>query len=285
MDTKNFSVSALCETGLVKKTNQDNILVKIGEENGNEFGLFIVADGMGGLSHGDSASSIIIDEFSKWWNDSLPQILMQESNNMSVNISNSLDSMILKTNSMIIDLGNFLNTKIGSTLSLLFLYQDSYIIKHVGDSRIYIVNKTVDLLTEDHSWVHDQVKEARLTPQEAKSHPKRNVLTNCIGIYENVEWFEKINRFSSNDSFILCSDGFHNYIEEKEILESISNYFDNSDISIDDIIKNFYETVKKRGAGDNVSIIIACNNKKKNFHKLLIKRFAKIFGGKNNNEF
>ena len=276
MDTKKFSVSALCETGLVKKTNQDNILVKIGEENGNEFGLFIVADGMGGLSHGDSASSLIIDEFSKWWSDWLPQILMQECNNISHKISKSLDSMILKTNSMIIDLGNLLNTKIGSTLSLLFLYKNSYIIKHVGDSRIYIVNNKVDLLTEDHSWVHDQVKEARLTPEEAKSHPKRNVLTNCIGIYENVEWFDKSSFYSPNDSFILCSDGFHNYIEDNEILESISRYVDTLEISIDDVIKCFYETIKKRGAGDNVSIIIVCNNNKNNFHNGFFKRFKKF---------
>src|SRR5437016_3801618 len=90
---------------------------------------------------------------------------------------------------------------------------------HVGDSRIYRVRKDeIKQLTEDHSLVASMVREGLITPKEAETHPRRNVLQRSMGVAEDVEIdvqgpFE----LQENDTFILCSDGLHGLVKEPEL--------------------------------------------------------------------
>lgn len=259
MIKRSFDIGALTDIGNVKRTNQDNVLVKVGDGSSGEFGLFIVADGMGGLAAGEVASRIIVDEFSQWWDQRLSIILYEDENADFNLISSELNTLITDINKKIIDFGISINEKVGSTLSMLFIYGDKYLIKHIGDSRVYMINNSMIKLTEDHSWVAQQVREGKMTREEAKNHPKRNILTRCIGVMDNIEIFESIGDISPGDDFLLCSDGFYNFLDEDEVYNFVVSY-KNEDEDIQKGIVSLLERVKQRGAHDNISVIVVCQH-------------------------
>ncbi|ADU74750.1 serine/threonine protein phosphatase PrpC [Acetivibrio thermocellus AD2] len=287
---RSFAIGALTDIGNVKKTNEDNILVKVGDEKNGEFGLFLVADGMGGLAAGEVASGIIVNEFNLWWERQLPGILNQEGNTVLDTdtvlnaISWELDRLIQDINKKIIRFGLSINAKVGSTLTLLFIYQNKYLIKHVGDSRIYRINSSITKLTEDHSWVAQQVKEGKIKEEEAKYHPKRNILTRCLGVMENLEIFEACGDISDDDGFLVCSDGFHNYLDEHEIYCSLSSC-KKEDADVQKTLRELLEIVKLRGAADNISAVAVCQHIYRDYSdsilniKGIINRITGNFGG------
>ncbi|MCX7921655.1 MAG: protein phosphatase 2C domain-containing protein [Clostridia bacterium] len=277
MGARIFTIGTLCDIGSVKKSNQDSILVKIGEDSSGEFGLFVVADGMGGLAYGDMASEMITNEFRKWWNDRLSLILQHKEHANIDFIDTDLRILINNINNKILDFSNTIKDKIGSTLSMLFIFKDQYIIKHIGDSRIYLLNSSeMQQLTQDHSWVAEQVAQGSMTKEEARQHPKRNILTRCIGITENIELFETSGRLTNDASFLLCSDGLYNFVLEDEIFNAINEYKLNTDCDIQDIASMLLKKVKSRGASDNVSMIVICQNNNVD-HEKLLSRFKRFF--------
>lgn len=259
MNSISFNVGAICDIGNIKKINQDNLLVKIGETHFGEFGLFVIADGMGGLAAGEVASSVIISTFKNWWENDLSLLLNTNEFNLDL-VDNQLKKLIQTVNQTIIDYGTSINQNVGSTLSMLFLYNNTYLIKHIGDSRIYLINKKISRLTEDHSWVAEQLKMGKLTYKEALNHPKKNVLTKCIGVFSDIDLYELKGFMVETDSFLLCSDGFYNYLDEQEILKDILKCINNKNHA-QDCLTNLLNKVKSKKAHDNISAIIVSQNK------------------------
>lgn len=259
MRKRSFVIGALSEIGYVKKTNQDRILIKIGEDQFGEFGLFVVADGMGGLAEGERASEIVVNEFKDWWNHSLSMILGDKIEPNIDIIDKELHSLIFHINNRIIAFSESINNRVGTTLTILFIYRNKYIIKHIGDSRIYKINKTITKLTEDHSWVAKQIRDGKMDAREAVHHPKRHILLQCIGVKKILKIFEKIGEINDEDMFLLCSDGFYNLLMKKEILDIIYGYRRNK-TDIQSKVEKLMEKVKKRGAIDNASVILIDQN-------------------------
>ncbi len=259
MRKRGFSIGALSDIGYVKKTNQDRILIKIGEEAHGEFGIFVVADGMGGLTAGDKASEIVITEFKKWWNTRLSIILNNSSQNNIKIIDKELDDLVFKINDKIIRFSHEINCRVGTTLSMLFIFKDKFIIKHVGDSRIYKINKEIVKLTEDHSWIAEQVRQGKMSEEDARNHPRSHVLLQCIGVKESVEVFRRKGEVLEEDVFLLCSDGFYNLLLKDEILDAVEEYKEN-DEDIQNKVEKLMEKVKVRGAVDNASAILIYQN-------------------------
>lgn len=259
MRKRSFSIGKLSDIGYVKKSNQDRILIKIGEDQLGEFGLFVVADGMGGLASGDKASQIAIMEFKNWWQNEL-SIFLKDNGTSSINvIDKELSKLVFKINKRIIEFGRIKSCKLGTTLSMLFIYRDKYIIKHVGDSRIYKINEDMIRLTEDHSWVADQIRQGILSQKDAVNHPKRHVLLQCIGVKDTLDIFHGKGEVSEKDIFLLCSDGFYNLLMENEILDVIKiNKEDEEDIQ--NKVERLMKKVKARGAVDNASAILIYQN-------------------------
>lgn len=262
MDNISFNVGAICDIGNVKKINQDNLLVKIGGTHFGEFGLFVIADGMGGLAAGEVASNIIISTFKNWWKKIWHSLLL---NNNEFNldlVDSQLKKLIQIINQMVIDYGISINENVGSTLSMLFLYNNSYLIKHIGDSRIYLINKKISKLTEDHSWVAEQLREGKLTYKETLNHPKRNVLTQCIGVFSDIDLYELRGSVMENDTFLLCSDGFYDYLDEQKILKYILKCINNKD-DAQNCLANMLNKIKSKKAHDNISAIVIFQNNQK----------------------
>lgn len=258
MEARNFAVSAFSDIGNVKKSNQDNILVRVGEDRTGEFGLFVVADGMGGLAYGGVASEIVTNNFNEWWNNELFELIENSNDDLDPIFIKQMKNITSKSNSDILSFSKKVGQKVGTTLSAIFIYNGKYYISHVGDSRIYVLNNQLKQLTKDHSWVAREVREGRISSEAARNHPKKNVLLHCLGVKEKFELMELNGETEVSDSFILCSDGFHNYLRSKEVYEAISKYKNGQYDDLNEITNEFLRLVKERGAKDNISGIVVC---------------------------
>lgn len=123
-------------------------------------------------------------------------------------------------------------------------------IAHAGDSRAYsIKGDTVAQLTKDHSVVQALVETGKLTQEQAKSHPRKNLITRALGVEENIKIDYCEYDMSENEVILLCTDGLTNYVENAEFSEVIKN---NSYYEIADLLVNM---ANENGGGDNITVV------------------------------
>lgn len=262
---KNFTYryGVLSDQGDVREENQDAILCCIQEENETAdpclkgAGLFLVADGMGGLSYGRQVSSYAVSQFQCWWNEDFPQMI-QAGRDSDEDIRELLEQEIWDINNQIYEFKERENCRCGSTLSVLLLYNGRYFIENLGDSRIYLFQKKkLDQLTKDQSLVAQLVREKKITPEEAKTFPKKNVLTMCLGMFQIPQSGFETGKIGQGDIFLLCSDGFYGCSEKEdaeEVLECFRKQTHRED-ALQTLASQLRSLVLPGKAKDNVSII------------------------------
>lgn len=258
-----ITVGAKTDIGNVKQVNQDALLCKIGSMNNNEFGLFVVCDGLGGLEYGEVASKNTTEHFEEWWNTNIKTIL--QTNDSEKLIRESLEDVLIKSNREIIQLSNEINSKIGTTASVLFILNKNYYIVHIGDSRIYEINKNMIQLTEDHSQYEMLKKQGIKNLQNVK----KNVLTQCIGVNDKLDIFYKKGKISKNTNFLICSDGLHNKMDKESVINKFNNKnsknFRTKDLQ--EICENLIDEVKEKKERDNITAIAINIRQKSNKRK------------------
>ena len=138
----------------------------------------------------------------------------------------------------------------GTTLEVCLIYNNKAYIGHVGDSRIYRIRKEViRKLTKDHSYVQQLVEDKKITREEAKTHPKKNMLTKALGCTPYVEPDLRARNFEKGDIFIMCSDGLTNMVEEKRIYELVK---EDVNTAVDKLINE----ANMAGGYDNITVIL-----------------------------
>lgn len=141
----------------------------------------------------------------------------------------------------------------GTTLEVCLIYNNRAYIGHIGDSRIYrIRDKFIRKLTTDHSYVETLVKDGTITKEEAKHHPKKNMLMKALGCLEFAEPDVMVKNFQKDDIIVMTSDGLTNMVEENKIYETIINNFENSDEMLVNMANN-------AGGVDNITVVIIKN--------------------------
>jgi protein phosphatase len=232
--------------GLMRENNEDSLIV----EQFDNYCLYAVADGMGGHRAGEVASSIVIDEMRNFFikslekNDFKPPLFIIE----SVKLSNDR-----------IREESFKNEEclgMGTTVSMAIIdkRQNIIYIGNIGDSRAYVLrNNELKQITKDHTYVNELMKEGKITAEEAKTHPKRNVITRALGSEEFVhaDIFEL--ELLKNDILLLCTDGLTTHVSDDKILEIIKEY--GASESVQKLIKQ----ANDNGGTDNITIIIVDN--------------------------
>jgi protein phosphatase len=258
---------SLTDIGDVKPSNQDSILCKTGVFGKQAAGLFIVADGCGGLSYGDEISILTITHFSRLWDAELKELF--ESKRATDNdISDLLEKAIKDINNSALEFGKQVALQVGTTLSLLLVIGNRYYIKNIGDSRVYIIRKgRLQQLTADQSLVASMLRNKELTPEEANSFGKKNVLTMCIGLFDDVKTYTKIGTVKSGDTFLLCCDGLYNCfpVELFNLLVT-----ERHKAAPEALLQRLRNAIPPGGAKDNVSAVIASFKKKISLIKILI---------------
>jgi protein phosphatase len=141
-------------------------------------------------------------------------------------------------------------TGMGTTISALLVLGDYAITAQVGDSRVYLVREDAcEQLTEDHTLIAWQLKQGLITPAEAKKSPHRNVITRAVGNREYVQVDTRLVGLRSGDRFLLCSDGLHGYLREKEVAPIVA-------LKGSDAVKRFIDLANERGGKDNITAVL-----------------------------
>ena len=240
--------SSLCEKGDIREVNQDAVLVRYGEVAGHTAGLFVVADGCGGLSHGDRISRMITERCEELWDEQMESFVRNPSEN---SIRASVLERIDDINEAARDYGRQKGSRVGSTMSLLLLIGRRYYIFHVGDSRIYLHRRKKSLrLTEDQTFLEDRLRNREMTVEEAMDFRGKNPLTMCVGYFDPVRVFTSSGTARRDDIFLMCSDGFYNGLGGAFFGKVFPSGV------TEDSAFFLRRMIPENQAGDNVSIII-----------------------------
>lgn len=241
------------DVGMVRNNNQDSSFTFISTSRNADqrpdFGLFIVADGMGGHHDGEKASALTTHVVAGYITTHvyLP-ILNGENDADRVPITEAMISAVQKANSDVI-------TKVpdgGTTLTAVAVIGDLAYVVHVGDSRVYLITKDgIEQMTRDHSLVQRLIELDQLTREEANSHPQKNVLYRALGQNDTLEVDALTRRLPPNSRVMLCSDGLWNMVSETEIQE-IAMSHSNPQEACDKLVAlaNMY------GGSDNITAVM-----------------------------
>lgn len=229
------------EIGCVRKNNEDAFLI-MPEES-----FCVVADGMGGHNAGEIASRIAVEQLKE---QAMALNSVSDNNN---DFQKWMIEAVKQANREVyeVSLKAEGTQGMGTTVTALLIRGNKAIIGHVGDSRIYLWrNKTLSLLSEDHSMVNELVRLGELSEENARNHPHRNVLSRALGVESEiiVDCYQL--EVQMNDVFLLCTDGFSNEVEEEEIAAEFS-----VPGSLEEHLANLKRIVLKRGAPDNFTAV------------------------------
>lgn len=249
-----FLTVACSDIGIKKKVNQDSYCIKSAKTCIGNILMAVICDGMGGLAKGEVASASVITAFSKWFERELPELVRE----LSVEEVKQKWGMIIKEQNQKIRIyGESLGINLGTTLTIMLIIDENYVmIGHVGDSRAYKINSSVQILTEDQTVVAREVKQNKLTLEQAMQDPRRNVLLQCIGASKTVLPDYIVEAVELGATYMLCTDGFRHQITEIEIFE----YF-NPEVLVDENVmksraEELVELNKIRMENDNITVLL-----------------------------
>lgn len=253
-----FMATADTDVGIVKEINQDSLLIKHASGPSGEILMAVVCDGMGGLSKGELASATVIRAFSRWFDEELPFELEQPDLEI---IGGKWERMLMQLNMKIMDYCKRVNVGLekkitmGTTFSGILFVGDEYVIAHVGDTRIYQISSGLKQLTEDQTFVAQQIKAGKMTPEQARLDKRRNLLLQCVGASKNMRP-EIIRGKTERGTFMICSDGFRHEITNDEICQQLSpiNLVDKQ--AMHERTRKLIELVKSRRERDNISAVV-----------------------------
>ena len=231
----------LTDAGKVRDHNEDSVIIVRNNENSY---LMAVADGMGGHSCGEVASSIVIKYLSHHFQEHFYNLSKDDA------ISFINDS-ILEVNSMIFkyQVDHPESKGMGTTLVMAVLTKDYLLMANIGDSSGFIVkNNRLHKITYDHTLVNLLVSAGELTEEEAKNHPRKNVLMKALGANDPIE-ADIFDCDMNVDGIFLCSDGVTNMLEKEQIERVLSE-----DLEIEDKIVKLVHKCNNRGGLDNMSM-------------------------------
>lgn len=235
----------LTDVGNVRSQNQDAFRIVELEKDAL---LAVVCDGMGGAKSGNVASRLASEVFSE-----------EVKRSFSADLTPDEAEQMLRAAAKLANISVFEQSQLsedyagmGTTLVAALTYPRATLVLNIGDSRAYLINADgVQCITRDHSVVEMMVQRGELTPEQAKTHPSKNLITRAVGTEETV--FSDVFRVETEpeDCILLCSDGLSNQMADQEILFEVVH-----GARRDDCCRRLLEIAKNRGAPDNVTSVL-----------------------------
>lgn len=229
------------DTGRRRDMNQDYMYISE-TPVGNLPNLFILADGMGGHNAGDYASRYTVEV-----------IVNAVRTSSEVSPVAVIRKAIVQANQAVmekartdIDLEGM-----GTTVVVATMQNRELCVANVGDSRLYILGNSMEQITRDHSYVQEMVRRGEISPEVARIHPDRNIITRAVGGGREIEvdFFEV--ELKDGDRILMCSDGLTDMLEDDEIFEIIN---ENQDIG--EAMQELIDTANEYGGNDNITVIL-----------------------------
>ena len=239
--------------GLHRDKNQDSIFSLTAHSAGDQkkipFGLYIVADGMGGHELGEVASSSAIKAAASHVLEQVYLPFLKDEPVQGEAIEEILKQGVKKAREMVV-----VNApEGGTTLTIALIYSTTLRIAHIGDSRAYLISpdNTITPLTRDHSLVKRLEELGQITPEEAAVHPQRNILYRAIGQGEQTEPEMDTRPLPSDGYILLCSDGLWGVLAEDEIAQMVTSAH-----NLREACNRLIDAANNNGGPDNISVVL-----------------------------
>jgi serine/threonine protein phosphatase PrpC len=236
------------DVGRIRQMNEDSYSFHVDME-GCSFA--IVADGMGGHQAGEIASTMAVE-------------VVQEYLQSTIHVADAdhrecLYEAIEKANERIYDysLKHASMIGMGTTIVVSIISQHRIVVAHVGDSRLYLIrNGNIEAVTLDHSHVQNLVNQGIITYEEARLHPKRNIILRALGTESTVEIDVHDFDWLEGDVALLCSDGLSNMLNDQRIVDII-----NQSLSPEQLVRQLIDEANDAGGDDNITAILLQNSR------------------------
>lgn len=232
------------DVGIVRSSNQDAFKNTVLADNCI---LSVVCDGMGGANAGNIASKMATEIITDY-------IINAYSPNLTtMSVENLLRNAISSANLEVFSAANKVEDYkgMGTTVVAALIYEDTAYVAHVGDSRAYLVKSDdITQITRDHSIIQDLIESGQLTKDEARFHPKKNVITRAVGTLEDI--IIDFDEFKIGDGVILlCTDGLTNMLSDEEILQIFSEN------ELENVADKLIKLANDKTSNDNVTVTLA----------------------------
>ena len=227
------------DVGQVRSVNQDEVGEFVSDGGAH---LVVVADGMGGHAGGEVASRTSVETIGEYFGTAIeaPEDLLRHA--------------LERANERVFRMGNDQPDLFGmgtTAVAVLVEPDGAAWVAHVGDSRAYRLHQgSLERLTEDHSWVQEQVRLARITPEEAETHPRRNALLRSIGVDQQVEVDVRSVEVQTGDRLLLCSDGLWGEVDDQTIAGVLASQ------DPQEVVRLLVQLANEAGGHDNVTVAV-----------------------------
>lgn len=238
-----MKISAKTDVGKVRSNNQDSYAAG---DLTSEVSWAVVCDGMGGANGGNIASEaavrVIKDKLTSGYHIGMNDNSVKHLLISSIEAANITLYSMAKNNEEL--------SGMGTTVVLAVRNSDTLYISNVGDSRIYVVSDSgITQVTTDHSVVQMMIDNGEISPEEAKDHPKKNVITRALGVDSQVRIDYSQETLNENDLILLCTDGLTNFVDDESILE-VCRTEDRYKIA-----DKLVDLANENGGGDNITVV------------------------------
>lgn len=242
---------ARTDVGRKRKGNEDSFIVNEDE------GLFVVADGMGGHAAGEVASRMAVESIEEFvrltgsdreitWPFEIDETLPLDANRLKIAIRLA-NRKVIKLPEERHEYQGMATTVVAALFS-----EPTAFIAHVGDSRAYrLRDGELVQLTNDHSWVNEQVVSGVITSSQARTHPLRNVVTRAVGSRWDLQVDILREPIEEGDVYVLCSDGLSSMIEDRQIADALASAPD-----AQTACATLIDQANEAGGEDNITVIV-----------------------------
>ncbi|HAA57540.1 MAG TPA: Stp1/IreP family PP2C-type Ser/Thr phosphatase [Myxococcales bacterium] len=244
--------AGLTDVGRKRGHNEDALFLD------RENNLFIVADGMGGHASGEVASQLAVETLfqffqetgkdkNRTWPYKMDKSYSFEENRLMVGVKLA-NKQIFGRAQMDLRLKGM-----GTTLVSTFFQGNRVLIGHVGDSRVYVIRGSeISQLTEDHSLLNDYMKIKKLTPEEIKNFPHKNVIVRALGMKDLVQVDLLSSETQPGDIYLLCSDGLSGLVEDPELNQIVQEHKNDLNTACQKLI----DEANRNGGNDNITVVL-----------------------------
>ncbi|MDO4476540.1 MAG: Stp1/IreP family PP2C-type Ser/Thr phosphatase [Clostridia bacterium] len=242
-----INVFSKTDIGRVRKVNQDAVKTEVISDN---LAWSVVCDGMGGQAGGDIASNIAVIMISKFLSDNLSELkTSDEIKSVIYEAVSSANQAIYLKSEKDKNLKNMGTTVIVCVVSMNKLY-----VAHMGDSRAYLISDDeITQITTDHSMVQEMLDNGKLTIEEARNHPQKNIITRALGVNPEIKLEYNTLDIKKGNIILSCTDGLTNTVEEQDIY-NICKKCDNKEEAVGKLISKG----NKNGGNDNITVSLIC---------------------------
>lgn len=243
----NLDVALRTDVGRKRANNEDNMISIVPQDAqvmGKKGALFVVADGMGGHEKGEVASEMVVNIVNTtYYKDN------------DVDIATALIHALKDANEAVYQRAQAAGDRdggtMGSTCIAAVLHDETVYVANVGDSRAYIVRDGhAKQISQDHSWVAEQIRAGTLTEEQARTHENRNIIFRCIGTSPEVEIDVFTEQVQDGDALVLCTDGLSNLVTDEELSTIVEQY------GPQESAHHLVERANERGGPDNITAVV-----------------------------